>query len=144
MRTLLASAGFVVLLAAASTTLAGCRERGHAADAVCENGDGVLDNKAFVFVETPRSGERVLTGFRVAGCSSTFEANVNWRLRARDGHVLASGFTQGGSLDPGLFEFTVRYPIGARQVGQLEVFEPQVTTEGFPPVKNVVPLVLEP
>lgn len=126
------------------TVLAGCGAKGEAASAVCKNGDGALDNKAFVFVEAPRSGERVLSGFRLAGCSSTFEANVNWRLRAKDGHVLASGFTQGGSREPGPFEFTVSYPIGERQVGHLEVYEPQVTTEGFPAVKNVLPLVLEP
>ena len=124
--------------------LAGCGGKHESSSAVCANADGVLDKQAFVFVEAPRSGERVLDGFRVSGCSSTFEANLNWRLRARDGHVLASGFTQGGSLEPGHFEFAVSYPIGARQVGQLEVYEPQVTTEGFPPVKNVVPLVLEP
>jgi hypothetical protein len=80
----------------------------------------------------------------VSGCSSTFEANVNWRLHARDGHVLANGFTHGGAVDPAPFEFTVHYPIGERQVGHLEVYEPRVTSEGFPPVKNVLPLVLEP
>ena len=58
--------------------------------------------------------------------------------------MLANGFTRGGSVDPAPFEFTVNYPIGERQVGHLEVYEPRVTTEGFPPVKNVVPLVLEP
>ncbi len=130
---------------AAAVALAGCGGGGGRNEsAVCANGDGGLDNKAFVFVEGPRSGERVLSGFRVTGCSSTFEANVSWRLRARDGRVLASGYTQGGSLKPGPFEFAVSYPIGARQVGQLEVYVPKVTAEGFPPVKNVVPLVLEP
>ena len=130
--------------AAVAAALAGCGGGGRSESAVCANGDGALDKAAFVFVDAPRSGERVLNGFRVSGCSSTFEANVNWRLRARNGHVLASGFTQGGSLDPGPFSFTVDYPLGARQVGHLEVYEPQVTTEGFPPVNKVVPLVLEP
>jgi hypothetical protein len=130
--------------AAVAAALAGCGGGGRSESAVCANGDGALDKTAFVFVDAPRSWERVLNGFHVSGCSSTFEANVNWRLRARNGHVLASGFTRGGSQEPGPFAFTVDYPIGARQVGHLEVFEPQVTTEGFPPVKNVVPLVLEP
>ena len=130
---------------AAAAALAGCGGgRGGGESAVCANGEGALDRTAFVFVEAPRSGERVLNGFRVSGCSSTFESNVNWRLRARDGHVLATGFTQGGSNEPGPFAFTVDYPIGARQVVHLEVYEPRVTTEGFPPVKNVIPLVLEP
>ncbi|MEP6909407.1 MAG: Gmad2 immunoglobulin-like domain-containing protein [Actinomycetota bacterium] len=111
---------------------------------MCANRDGALDNKAFVFVEAPHSGDRVLSGFRVAGCSSTYEANVNWRLRGRDGHILAKGFTEGGSDKPGSFGFTVSYPIGARQLAHLEVYEPRVTEEGFPSVKNVLPLVLEP
>jgi immunoglobulin-like protein involved in spore germination len=134
----------ILLGAVLMTAAAACGGGSQGASAVCNNGDGGLDDKAFVFVEAPRSGERVVDGFHVSGCSSTFEANVNWRLRGRDGQVLASGFTQGGSLDPGPYEFTVSYPIGERQVGHLEVYEPRVTTEGFPPVKNVLPLVLEP
>jgi hypothetical protein len=134
------AAGIAVV---ATVALAGCGGGGHEAD-VCANGDGALDRAVFVFVEAPRSGERVSSGFRVTGCSSTFEANVSWRLRARDGHVLASGFTQGGNNEAGPFQFIVTYSIGVRQIGQLEVYEPQVTTEGFPPVRNVVPLVLEP
>jgi hypothetical protein len=130
--------------AAVAAALAGCGGGSRSESSVCANRDGALDQTAFVFVDAPRSGERVLNGFRVSGCSSTFEANVNWRLRARSGHVLASGSTQGGSLEPGPFAFTVDYPLGARQVGHLEVYEPRVTTEGFPPVKNVLPLVLEP
>ena len=130
------------IAAAVMAALAGCGG-GSPEDGVCANADGALGNTAFVFVETPRSGERVSSGFRVTGCSSTFEASLNWRLRARDGHPLASGFTQGGSLEPGPFHFTVTYSIGARQIGQLEVYEPTVTTEGFPAVKNVIPLVLE-
>jgi hypothetical protein len=130
--------------AAVAAALAGCGGGGRSESAVCANGDGALDRTAFVFVDAPRSGERVLNGFRVTGCSSTFEANVNWRLRARNGHVLASGFTQGGSQEPRPFFFTVDYPLGARQVGHLEVYEPRVTKEGLPPVKNVLPLILEP
>ena len=136
----LAATGIAVAVTAA---LAGCGGSDHNAD-VCANRDGALSNAAFVFVQTPRSGERVSSGFSVRGCSSTFEANVAWRLRARDGHILASGFTQGGSREPGPFRFTVTFSIGARQIGRLDVDEPTVTTEGFPPVKNVVPLVLEP
>jgi hypothetical protein len=134
----------VLAIVVTAAALAGCGGGSGSESAVCENGDGALDRTAFVFVDAPRSGERVLNGFRVSGCSSTFEANVNWRLRARNGHVLASGFTQGGGPDPGLFSFTVDYPSRSRQVGHLEVFEPTTTTEGFPPVKNVLPLVLEP
>ena len=109
---------------------------------VCANTDGALSNAGFIFVEDPRSGERVPSGFEVKGCSSTFEATVNWRLRDRTGK--ASGVTQGGSLEPGLFEFRAEYSVAARQIGELEVFEPRVTGEGFPPSRNIVPLVLQP
>jgi hypothetical protein len=111
---------------------------------VCANADGALSDAGFIFVDAPRSGERVSSGFRVTGCSSTFEATVNWRLRGRDGATLASGVTQGGSIEPSSFEFSIDYSIGTRQIGELEVFEPRVTEEGFPPSKDVVPLLLEP
>jgi hypothetical protein len=103
-----------------------------------------LSGVGFIFVDDPRSGDRVSSGFRVSGCSSTFEASVNWRLRGRDGRQLASGVTQGGSLEPSAFNLTVEYSIVARQIGALEVYEPRVTTEGFPPSRDMVPLVLEP
>lgn len=111
---------------------------------VCANGDGALNNAGFTFIQDPGSGERVSSGFEVRGCSSTFEASVNWRLRDRTGKVLASGVTQGGSLQPGSFEFRPEYSVAARQIGELEVFEPRVTDEGFLPPRNVVPLVLQP
>jgi Immunoglobulin-like domain of bacterial spore germination len=134
----------IAALPIAVALLAGCGAAHHSASSVCANEDGALDKTAFVFVQSPRSGERVLSDFSVTGCSSTFEANVNWRLRGQNGRVLASGLAQGGSLEPGPFAFDVRYPIGVRQVGQLEVYEARVTSEGFPPVKNVLPVLLEP
>jgi hypothetical protein len=97
---------------------------------------------AFVFVETPRSGDRVSSGFPVKGCSSTFEGNVIWSLRSRTGRVLARGYTQRGSEAPGLFRFTVTYKAAVQQLGQLEVDEPRVTSEGLPPTKNVLPVIL--
>ena len=99
---------------------------------------------AFVFVETPRSGDRVSTGFTVKGCSSTFEGNVIWSLRSRTGRLLARGHTQGGSQAPGSFGFTVSYTVAVQQIGQLEVDEPRVTSEGFPPTRNVLPVLLTP
>ena len=127
----------------AAVLAAGCVGRGGSgADDVC---DGAPENAPFVFVQSPRSGEHVESGFGVAGCSRTFEGNVIWRLLARDGSTLASGSTQGGSTSAGRFSFAVRYALRAGQVGRLEVDEPAVTqTEGFPPVRNSVPLVLAP
>jgi len=125
----------------AAAAAAGC---GGGPRGACSNDDGALTQAAFVFVEAPRSGERVSSGFRVTGCSSTFEATLAWTLRARDGRVLARGSAQGGGLEPGAFAFPVRYTLAERQVGSLEVAAPRVTREGFPPPKEVVPLVLEP
>jgi Immunoglobulin-like domain of bacterial spore germination len=127
----------------AAAALAACGGSGGNADA-CSNADGALGAAAFVFVQTPGSGDRVSSGFEVKGCASTFEGNVVWSLRGRDGRRLAGGAAQGGSLEPGPFSFTVEYEIAARQVGRLEVAAPRVTSEGFPPVTNVVPLVLAP
>ena len=103
-----------------------------------------MPDGARVVVEEPPSGDEVSSGFAVRGCSSTFEANVRWRLRAANGRVLARGSTEGGSLGVAPFEFEVSYPVAERQIAHLEVFEPRVTEEGFPPPKDVVPLVLAP
>jgi hypothetical protein len=138
------SAAFGAAVAAIALP-AGCGGGRRAAD-TCSNADGALGNAAFVFVLAPASGERVRSGFRAGGCSSTYEATVTWRLVATDGHVLASGFTQGGNPGPGPFAFTVRYTMGRRQIGSLEVAGTSGATppEGFPPPRDVVPLVLEP
>jgi hypothetical protein len=125
-----------------AAVLAGCGGEGES-DA-CDNAESELADAGFVFVTDPSAGERVESGFEVTGCSSTFEASVNWRLRGRDGRVLASGVTQGGSLDPSGFEFSVDYSVDAVQIGALEVYEPRVTSEGFPPSRDFVPLVLKP
>lgn len=111
---------------------------------VCSNEDGALDDASFIFVTAPVSGARVRTGFRVTGCSRTFESNVPWRLLDRDGAELAAGSTMGGGVDgPDHFSFTVDYTIASRQIGHLEVSEEDVSGgEGYPPVRNVIPLVL--
>jgi hypothetical protein len=123
--------------------LAGCGGSGGKDDA-CSDKDGALTNAAFVFVGSPTSGERVSSGFQVSGCSSTFEGTVVWRLAAKDGRTLANGSAQGGSQSPGPFRFTVDYSASVREIGRLTVSSPLVTSEGLPPVRNVIPLVLEP
>lgn len=112
----------------------------------CGTNDGALGEAAFVFATTPTVGTRVTSGFEVQGCSRTFESTANWRLVARDGRVLAEGFTRGGGVDgPGPFSFTVAYTVNTRQIGHLEVFEEDVSGgEGFPPGRTVIPLVLLP
>jgi len=127
--------------AAATVALAACGGESSSGVAAC--GDDAPDG-ARVVVEEPRSGEEVSSGFEVKGCSSTFEGNVRWRLRGRDGRVVASGFTQGGSLEAAVFEFEVNYEVEQRELAQLDVFESRVTEEGFPPPKDIVPLLLSP
>ena len=132
----------LTLPAVLAAGLAGCGGGGGKQD-VCSNKDGALSNSAFVFVDSPGSGDRVSSGFEVSGCSSTFEGTLGWRLLARDGHTLAKGTAQGGSLDPGPFAFTIEYAVPSRELGRLTVSAPRVTSEGFPPVQNVIPLVLD-
>lgn len=112
----------------------------------CANEDGAFNDAAFVIATAPQPGERVETGFDVKGCSRSFESNVQWRLLARNGSILASGNTSGGGADgPGPFSFTVPYSVTAQQIGHLEVFEEDASDgEGFPPGRTVIPLVLKP
>lgn len=112
---------------------------------VCDNEDGGLDG-AVVFVTSPLSGSRVSSGFAVEGCSRTFEGTVNWALYDRTGAPLADGFTSGGGSDgPASFWFEVTYSLSALEVGRLDVFAPDPSGgEGFPPPRDVVPLVLLP
>ena len=131
----------VVVAASASIVVGGCGGGSSGGAAACADD---APEGARVVVEEPQSGEEVSSGFDVRGCSSTFEANVRWRLRRADGRVLASGFTDGGSLDVAPFEFEVAYEVQERELAELEVFEPRVTQEGFPPPKDIVPLVLAP
>ena len=112
----------------------------------CNNADGALSNASFVLVSKPDIGTRVNSGFNVTGCSRTFESHLNWRLLARDGTVLAESFTNGGGVDGfGPFEFNVEFTATTRQFGHLEVFEEDASDgEGFPPGRNVLPLILLP
>ena len=125
--------------------LANCSTSGSLID-VCSNSDGALSNASFVIVSRPHSGERVQSGFSVTGCSRTFEGDVQWRLLGRNGATMARGHTNGGGVDgPGSFAFTVIYSVSERQIGHLEVYEEDVSDgEGFPPGRNVIPLVLNP
>lgn len=112
----------------------------------CNLTDPVLASSGFVFATAPTAGARVQSGFAVTGCSRTFESNVIWRLLARDGSVLARGFTNGGGVDgPGPFSFTVDFTVTEAEIGHLEVTEEDASDgEGFPPGRTVLPLVLLP
>ena len=134
-------------LAAFSIALAGCAAPGGRGGAGnCALSDGALDDAAFVIATAPAAGDRVSSGFAVAGCSRTFESNVNWRLTGRDGGVLGAGNATGGGADgPDAFTFSVPFAVEARQIGTLEVFEEDASDgEGFPPGRTVLPLVLLP
>ena len=64
----------------------------------CDPIDPVLADSSFVVVVKPTAGLRASSPFRVRGCSRSFESNVVWELRSRDGRILASGHTSGGGL----------------------------------------------
>jgi germination protein M len=100
--------------------------------------------QGFIVVNAPRNGAHVTSGFTVRGCSSAFEGTLSWDLKTKDGVELASGHTQGGSLEPGRFAFPVRYELASSQAGVLEVFEPPASGEGGPTSRVVVPLALAP
>lgn len=110
----------------------------------CAEPDPLFANGAFVIVTEPHAGDTVGADFSVVGCSRTFESNVVWTLRGRDGRTLASGFATGGGVDGAArFTFTVSYGPTVNEIGSLEVTEPRVTDdEGFPPVSVVLPLAL--
>lgn len=112
---------------------------------VCSD-TAAIPESAFVIATTPTAGSSVQSGFAVAGCSRTFESNVNWKLTGRSGNVLASGNTSGGGVDgPAGFAFNVSYSISQSEIGHLEVYEEDASDgEGFPPGKTVIPLVLQP
>jgi heat shock protein HslJ len=101
---------------------------------------------SLVFVTSPPSGALFPSGSTVEGCSRTFESTVNWELYDRTGALLESGFTSGGGVDGRApFSFFVTYTVDEEQVGRLEVFEVDVSGgEGFPPPRDVVPVVLTP
>lgn len=111
----------------------------------CSNSDGALTNKGFVIVTSPVPGERVSSGFEVKGCSVTFEATVPWVLEDLEGNVIASGHTMGGNLGiPAPFSFIVDYTIDKQQFGKLRVLEDDPSDgEGFPPIDNIFPVILE-
>jgi hypothetical protein len=112
----------------------------------CDPLDPVLAASAFVLVTDPSPGARVSSPLEVRGCSRTFESNVVWELRARDGAVLASGHATGGGVDgAGPFAFAVEFATPEAQLGHLTVYEVDASDgEGSPPGRTVIPLVLRP
>ena len=112
----------------------------------CDPIDPVLADSSFVAVVMPTTGLRTSSPLDVRGCSRTFESNVVWELRARDGRALASGHTTGGGVSAAAaFSFSAPFAVLAPEVGHLVVFEVDASDgEGFSPGRSVVPLVLLP
>lgn len=135
-----------VMTLVAACVLGACAAAAPIPASACDPGDPVLADAAFVIATAPTAGAKVNTGFAVRGCSRTFESTVTWKLIARDGSVLADGFTMGGGVDgPGRFAFTVAFSVAAPEVGHLEVIAPDPSDgEGFPPGRTVLPLILMP
>jgi hypothetical protein len=98
----------------------------------------------FIFVTDPSAGDEVGSTFTVEGCSSTFEANVIWRLSDADGNVLADGYTMGGTMgEAGELSFEVSYSADGSQTGELRVFA-EDARDGSEMFVNSIPLVLNP
>lgn len=111
----------------------------------CDNRDGALTDESFVFVSSPRPGERVGSHFTVDGGASTPEGHLTWRLVDRAGTEIAAGKeTTGRGPEPEPFAFPVSYVVAARQIGQLEVAEPERDGDASIPLVNTIPLVLHP
>lgn len=110
----------------------------------CNNDDGQLEDRPFVFVETPVSGDRVKSGFIVGGCSRTFESTVNWILYDRHGHMIAEGYATGGGVDGyDMYSFFVDYVVDEDQLASLIVYEVDASDgEGYFPAYNEIPLIL--
>lgn len=112
----------------------------------CDPIDPLLARSAFVLVTAPAAGARSASPLRVAGCSRTFESNVLWALRGRDGRVLDAGHTRGGGVDgPGRFAFSADFAVDAAELGVLDAWEEDASGgEGHPPPRMLVPVVLLP
>lgn len=112
----------------------------------CAPVDPVLAGSSLVVVTSPAPGARVASPLDARGCSRTFESNVVWELRARDGRVLGSGHTSGGGVSGAAsFAFSTEFRVDRAQLGQLDVFEPDASDgEGFPPGRTLIPLLLLP
>jgi Sporulation and spore germination/Immunoglobulin-like domain of bacterial spore germination len=98
--------------------------------------------QGFIAVTSPRPGGVVSPLAAVRGCSSTFEGTVNWNLKAKDGTQVASGFANGGSLQPGEFSFIPKYQLAKSEPGALEVYEAPASGEGHAVRRTVVPVQL--
>ena len=114
--------------------------------APCSEIDPVLAASSFIMVLTPADGARTPSPIQVTGCSRTSESNILWKLRGRDGRVLASGFASGGGFSgTAVFEFSAEYVVSEAEVGRLELSAPDESEgEGFPPAQTILPLVLIP
>jgi hypothetical protein len=112
----------------------------------CDPIDPVLADSSFIAVVMPTAGLRTSSPLDVRGCSRTFESNVVWELRARDGRTLASGHTTGGGVSAAAaFSFSAPFVVSTPEIGHLVVFEVDASDgEGFPPGRSIVPLVLLP
>jgi hypothetical protein len=112
----------------------------------CTPVDPVLANSSFVVVIEPTAGLRTSSPLQVRGCSRTFESNVVWELRSRDGALLAAGHTSGGGVEgAALFSFSAPFTVSTPELAHLEVYEPDESDgEGFPGGRSIVPVVLLP
>ncbi|RIK36451.1 MAG: hypothetical protein DCC55_27265 [Chloroflexi bacterium] len=102
------------------------------------------DPDAQIELFSPRANGLYHSPVEVIGLSQTFEGNVNLRLNAEDGTVLAERFTTGGSVDGfDFFHTYLRFTVSEQVSSTLEVFETSAE-DGSEINKVTVPLILIP
>ncbi len=78
-----------------------------------------------IWVNTPVPDQRINSPVTIRGNALIFEAMVSFRLRDKNGTILAQGNTmaEAGAPERGDFEATLQFTAASPGEGQLEVFE---------------------
>jgi|TARA_B100001996_G_C18584897_1_gene563797 hypothetical protein len=74
----------------------------------CSSLEEEYNEKSFstVALAKPYSGQMISNNFTIQGCSSSYEGNVIWEIiEPIFGNIVSSSFTNGGTMDMGIFSF---------------------------------------
>lgn len=77
-----------------------------------------------ITLRTPLTNETLTSPVTISGDASVFEANVQWRITDRSGHVLAQGFATAtqGAPGRGAFSASATYTVPAETIAFVEVY----------------------
>lgn len=78
-----------------------------------------------IWVNAPATGQTITSPVKISGNARIFEAMVSFRLKDKNGNILAQGSTMAaaGAPDRGDFEGKLNFSPPTAEEGQLEVFE---------------------